>query len=1004
MKGKTHVYFANLIINDLVRTGKLTLPQYGDFTPPDDVIRAILDHPAAFRAGSVGPDFYPDMLLGQSVIHAEHSGTWLTLLFNEYGRLPVAHPERLKCYAFILGFMLHYAADMFGHHYVNSWSRGWFELAPDAEKIKIMLRHILVETYIDRKVPAGNCADLDAPIWFLRDVFTATIARQRCATAASTLPQPLMLMTNLYQSIEGVRGMKEVSPFDAVNYFPGWSEDIRNATHAWIETWQRVAHILAGNEHSVKDAYQALQCWKDTYLAEMLGVPHWAHVIIDFLQSVIKAIDPLRPVETLIRQLLTDYLSRMISTLTNKNVSSLDEAIGLLGEMLKDPGFYLNNGTLFPEFIMTRILDTEMGNFGRSDDTTKQSFDAALQCLNMSKLCLIGPANLNGLMTQLTAGYVGRRRPQVSPVSFAYAPYQVARGVRRLTIRFRTQTNNYNPFSSQPSTCGTDDCVYFGLVLDDGTVYETILDTPFHNDFENGNEDEFVFELPVSVALDRIRSVRLRKDYIALSDDWKPSWLRLFDETGERLAEIPISSMLTGRTNYTFPVSIVREHPPVSIDPSIISFLYSLDGAGPDKKNPTEYLQWNSDKFPWYTNSALRATAFKTLFETHCDVPDPLAEQRTGIRFMAAGKYFCAEGGGGREVNATRTAGTAWETFLVSGTGLILLRSGNAISLQSALGNFLTTRTGRLEAIDPCDGLHERFIIRSTETVTPIRRRGPGMVQKIVSGSRITLRTEGGKYLCVRPDGSICAEVAPNPETYLFTVELTTVTISNPALSATHDIGRLTGWAGFDYDENQRILYSRVDAWQRNGGYFTLYDMASPAALMFIHCEPVRFRYDNRNWKIEFWKGQYGICTGAEIGIYTGEFQVESGNPAIDHTLNQIRFGGDTQCAGDADMLQMSFVLYKAGREVLRRDSDAAGTATVEKHWWLTGFRPFAFSLPSSLEMRATIVFKDCAMAEAFIGGLLVLKYDAAGIVHAAGSPTVSFTYARPRTQQYLPL
>ncbi|OPZ87739.1 MAG: hypothetical protein BWY74_03326 [Firmicutes bacterium ADurb.Bin419] len=137
MKSKTHIYMANLIAGDLTKYGSLTLPGVGTFTPPADVIDAIKAYPGAFRVGAVGPDFYPDMLLGQTVIHAEDSGKWLSRLFAEYGRLPSNAPDRKKCYAYILGVMMHYAGDMYGHHYVNNWARGWWEYSEDTEKLKI---------------------------------------------------------------------------------------------------------------------------------------------------------------------------------------------------------------------------------------------------------------------------------------------------------------------------------------------------------------------------------------------------------------------------------------------------------------------------------------------------------------------------------------------------------------------------------------------------------------------------------------------------------------------------------------------------------------------------------------------------------------------------------------------------------------------------------------------------------------------------------------------------
>ena len=76
---------------------------------------------------------------------------------------------------------------------------------------------------------------------------------------------------------------------------------------------------------------------------------------------------------------------------------------------------------------------------------------------------------------------------------------------------------------------------------------------------------------------------------------------------------------------------------------------------------------------------------------------------------------------------------------------------------------------------------------------------------------------------------------------------------------------------GFEYQISQDIFVTRLDAWQRDYGYRSLYDRASPLLGMAFDCEPVYFDYQGKTWLLEFWKGQYGINTGAEIGIYRAD-------------------------------------------------------------------------------------------------------------------------------------
>ena len=75
--------------------------------------------------------------------------------------------------------------------------------------------------------------------------------------------------------------------------------------------------------------------------------------------------------------------------------------------------------------------------------------------------------------------------------------------------------------------------------------------------------------------------------------------------------------------------------------------------------------------------------------------------------------------------------------------------------------------------------------------------------------------------------------------------------------------------AGFVYDPNQDIILSRMDPLQRNFGYAFGYDAAALGMSANLDCEPIFFDYDGKHWMIELWKGQYGLETGCEVGVYT---------------------------------------------------------------------------------------------------------------------------------------
>ena len=136
MKTRGHIYMANLLLQELrEQKGSVTLPtvpndkgkvEYLKYQIPDQIYNAIINHPGCFRAGAVGPDFFPDMLTGQMSIHPQNSGKWLDMMFGELRRMHPYGDEFEKALAFYMGWMMHYCGDMYGHQYVNLYAYGWF--------------------------------------------------------------------------------------------------------------------------------------------------------------------------------------------------------------------------------------------------------------------------------------------------------------------------------------------------------------------------------------------------------------------------------------------------------------------------------------------------------------------------------------------------------------------------------------------------------------------------------------------------------------------------------------------------------------------------------------------------------------------------------------------------------------------------------------------------------------------------------------------------------------
>lgn len=156
---------------------------------------------------------------------------------------------------------------------------------------------------------------------------------------------------------------------------------------------------------------------------------------------------------------------------------------------------------------------------------------------------------------------------------------------------------------------------------------------------------------------------------------------------------------------------------------------------------------------------------------------------------------------------------------------------------------------------------------------------------------------------------------------------------------------------GFEYDEKQGIYYSSINPWQKGFGFNIIYDMAAPIAGMNYATERIQFKYDNKDWMIQIWKGQYGMTAGAEIGVYNKTDKIMQ-----------------YDCVSEEEFLEMSFVLYNQGEEMFHRGP--------EKHWWLTGFKILNVGVPILLDMDMTIKFPTKSMADAFETGLKKANRD----------------------------
>lgn len=577
MKSKTHIYMANFILREVRETNCITIPQVGSFKVPEDMKQAILKEPAAFRAGSVGPDFYPDMIIGQTIIHPANSGKWLEIMARQLRMIPYGCEEWNEAYAFYLGYIMHYAGDMFGHDYVNKWAHGSFPAIADAikdvEKARIIMRHILVETYMDERVPKAEDMGIRAPIKFLYRCF-ATPEAAALYPAESDNMNLLKWMINLKQSIWNKSQDSTIRMMDVVNYFPSWESDVEAAILAWLELWDKIANLLL-EPGGMSQAKTEIVNWFKNWGLKLTVVPKWVEKIIKYVGDILDALNLLKPIKELLKETFKELLMQLVYAATGIREEDIDRLIQKLKDMFTNPKMYLDGGILYQEKNITAQLDYDFGNYGKEKDYTKQTFLAFDQCLNMCRMGMIGADNLNQMLKPYYSG------------SALFSLQPMIPAVSNLEITITTSKDLWS---------GTDDNVYFGLVLTDGSVVEMLMDKPGYNDFEMGDRDTYEFRLPKTIEYSRIQNIRLRKDYINISDDWKMQHITVKNvSNGFVLVDKEPNVWLKGRNPYYIDVRKESSNQKISEDPRVMDHLYSLDGAAP--AGSPGYKPWNEGKF-----------------------------------------------------------------------------------------------------------------------------------------------------------------------------------------------------------------------------------------------------------------------------------------------------------------------------------------------------------------------------------------------------------------------
>ncbi len=471
-----HEYLADQVYNEVIAGGgtlqvnhiwhsdgefQYPLPDRIELSPL--VYQALLDHPAQYRAGVLGPDAYPDLITGQSVIHPDDdqpgagqgANAWLDRLWRAAYQeaLTTGHDEPL---AFMAGFLTHAAGDMYAHTFVNAYAHGAFEFGDNAAT------HVVVEGYVAKSTPALPLSVytisidgveefiyrelIDATRYPRTEIYDLYVLKDQ---SVSTIPRifgeyrSALEMSNDAWRALSYPSLKKIAEAPVHAYRKAWQADIDRGLRRLPTVSTQAATHLFFNPSRRLDSEAADRVLNDyfyDYMISMFGAPDAFAEFTDIVTTITSAVtgflhipDPF----AVIKDWVIDYHVEKATGLplsTWKGLSANPEKHIIHDKQLVNankacgPSAPVTNGRkLSTQDEALLAADPSLGDC-KNEIELKMSLDAnglyqwqrftpAFNTVLMSKLLLLGAPGHRGLMGQL--GY-----PESLPMGYSIQPGQ----------------------------------------------------------------------------------------------------------------------------------------------------------------------------------------------------------------------------------------------------------------------------------------------------------------------------------------------------------------------------------------------------------------------------------------------------------------------------------------------------------------------------------------------------------------------------------------------------
>ena len=394
-KPPTHIFGVEAALQDAIDDGEITFT-FPDGSPPvtvpanPTVVEALTKYPESYRAGTIGPDGYPDMIFGQTAVHPDactdndnnptplpsdrcteqdkaQAFEFFTYLWEQAWNPATPTEERLENIAFALGYMGgHATGDMWAHTWINKYTGGVAPSWTDYENAEILVRHLVIESYVDKHRPGADnqtSYDASAPTKFVGEkLILSDFARAHgshylydfffdlkdtlydkneeieddaisqdleevCAVVCIYLPDPTDAPINVVE-FTALQLQSE--------YLEAWMDDITSGLKAWPDVSNEIAQeLFTGKKVETSAITDALKEWFLTHFLSMMGLPDFVGTGIYLVDTIVNfVIDLISDAFGGLLDLLGDI--PVLSDIVDAVVDVYDEAKAVVTEKIDE--------------------------------------------------------------------------------------------------------------------------------------------------------------------------------------------------------------------------------------------------------------------------------------------------------------------------------------------------------------------------------------------------------------------------------------------------------------------------------------------------------------------------------------------------------------------------------------------------------------------------------------------------------------------------------------------